>query len=80
MIDPCIRCNRPISMRKGRKYKAKVGPLFVVSKECELLNSARNIPGIDIETVNNLNTELLAPGTHPGRLVVWSKSAIQNLK
>jgi len=66
--------------RRGRKYKSKVGPLFVVSKKCELLKSARNIAGADVVQVKDLNAELLAPGTHPGRLVIWTKSAIEKLR
>ncbi|MDH7564851.1 MAG: 50S ribosomal protein L4, partial [Candidatus Bathyarchaeota archaeon] len=38
-----------------------------------------NIPGLDVVTVNNLNTELLAPGTHMGRLTLWTNSAVAQL-
>ncbi len=64
---------------RGRKYQTKKGPLFVVSKDCLLLKSARNIPGIEVIQVNNLNAKLLAPGTHPGRLTLWSEGAIDEL-
>jgi len=30
--------------------------------------------------LENLNAELLAPGTHPGRLTVWTKSAFEKLE
>jgi len=30
--------------------------------------------------VENLNAELLAPGTHPGRLTVWTSSAFEKLE
>jgi large subunit ribosomal protein L4e len=62
---------------RGRKYKKKKGPLIIVSKECMLLKSAGNIPGIDVCEVKNINAELLAPGAVPGRLTLWSKSAIE---
>ncbi len=65
---------------RGRKYKKKVGPLFVVSKKCDLMKAAKNLPGVDVVQVKDLNAELLAPGTHPGRLVIWSKSAIDALR
>jgi large subunit ribosomal protein L4e len=29
--------------------------------------------------VTNLNAEMLAPGTHPGRLTVWTSNAIEKL-
>lgn len=62
---------------RGRKYKKRVGPLIVVSdKRSKIAQSAKNIPGIDVANVKELNTELLAPGTHPGRLTIWTKSAL----
>ena len=65
--------------RRGRKMKQAVGPLLVITKNGGIVRAARNIPGIDIVTVDNLNVELLAPGTHPGRLTVWTNSAIEKL-
>ncbi len=62
---------------RNRKYKKRKGPLIIVSKECKLSRSANNIPGIDICEVKNINAELLAPGTVPGRLTLWSKPAIE---
>lgn len=64
---------------RGRKYKRGVGPLIVVSEDHGIIKAASNIPGVDVVTVKNLNAELLAPGTHAGRLVLWSKSAISML-
>ncbi|MFC1727837.1 50S ribosomal protein L4 [Nanoarchaeota archaeon] len=65
---------------RGRKYKTKVGPLIVVSNECILQKTAANIPGVDIIEVQNLNAELLAPGTIPGRLTLWTAEAIERLE
>ncbi len=65
--------------RRGRKMKQAVGPLLVITKNEGIVRAARNIPGVDIVTVDNLNVELLAPGTHPGRLTVWTSSAIEKL-
>lgn len=65
---------------KGRKYKKKKGPLLVVSKKCELIKAARNITGIDIVPVNQINVELLAPGAQPGRLTIYTQAAIERLE
>ena len=65
---------------RGRKYKKRKGPLIVVSKSCSLMKSAKNIPGIDIEEVKNINVELLAPGSAIGRLTLWSEEAITKLE
>jgi len=64
---------------RGRKMKQAVGPLIVVAENKGISKAARNIPGVDVVTVNNLNAEVLAPGTHPGRLTIWTTSAIQKL-
>ncbi len=64
---------------RGRKRKHAVGPLLVVAENGGIMKAARNILGMDVVKVNNLNVELLAPGTHPGRLTMWSKSAFEKL-
>lgn len=64
---------------RGRKMKQGVGPLIVVVDGKSLINAASNLPGVEVTTVTNLNTEMLAPGTHPGRLTVWTNGAIEKL-
>jgi large subunit ribosomal protein L4e len=78
-----VRASRSIragkGKRRGRKMKQAVGPLIVVVEGKRLANAASNIPGVEVTTVTNLNTEMLAPGTHPGRLTVWTSGAIEKL-
>lgn len=62
---------------RGRVYKQKKSILIVTANEP--LDAARNLPGVDVATVRQLNAELLAPGTHPGRLTVWTEGAIREL-
>jgi large subunit ribosomal protein L4e len=64
---------------RGRRIKQAVGPLIVVVEAKAIANAASNIPGVEVTTVKNLNTEMLAPGTHPGRLTVWTNGAIKQL-
>jgi len=64
---------------RGRKIKQAAGPLIVVAENKGIMEAARNIPGVEVVTVNNLNAEILAPGTHPGRLTIWTNSAIEKL-
>ena len=64
---------------RGRKYKKKKSVLFVISTNNGILNAVKNLPGADVCLVKDLNAELLAPGTHPGRLTIFSTSAIQKL-
>ncbi|MBS3150618.1 50S ribosomal protein L4 [Candidatus Woesearchaeota archaeon] len=65
---------------RGRKYRRKIGPLIVVSKECSLLKSGVNIPGVEVVDVKDLNTEMLAPGTHAGRLTLYTESSISKME
>lgn len=64
---------------RGRKMKTPKSFLIVVGEDMGISMAARNLPGVDIVEVHGLNAELLAPGTHPGRLVLWTESAIERL-
>lgn len=65
--------------KRGRRLKVGKGPLFVIDRDEGIASAALNYPGIDVIPVNNLNAELLAPGTHAGRLTVWTESAFNKL-
>jgi large subunit ribosomal protein L4e len=65
---------------RGRRKKMGVGPLIVISENGGIMDAARNLPGVDVAHVKDLNPEILAPGTHPGRLTIWTKSSIEELK
>jgi len=64
---------------RGRRIKMAVGPLIVISKDDGIVEAARNLPGVDVVNIKDLNPELLAPGTHPGRLTIWTSSSIKEL-
>ncbi len=67
--------------RRGRRYKKKKGPLIVVSdKDKNIIKSARNIPGVDVVPVKDLSILHLAPGGKPGRLTIWTVSALKKLE
>ncbi|MHA1908366.1 MAG: 50S ribosomal protein L4 [Candidatus Thorarchaeota archaeon] len=65
---------------RGRKMKTPKSFLIVVGEDKGISLGARNLPGVDIVEVHGLNADLLAPGTHPGRLVLWTKSAFDRLE
>ncbi len=62
---------------RGRKYKRPKSILFVTSEEPS--RAARNLAGVDVATAAEVNAEDLAPGTHAGRLTVWTESAIEEV-
>ncbi len=64
---------------RGRKYKTRKGILFVLASESDLSKSARNLAGADVSLIENINVELLAPGTELGRMTLFTESAIKKL-
>ncbi|HLD81006.1 MAG TPA: 50S ribosomal protein L4 [archaeon] len=85
VLQDVVKAKQKTSIRagkgktRGRKYKERKGPLVVVSQKCQVIGAAKNLPGVDVVEVRNLNAELLAPGTHAGRLSVWSQAAVERL-
>lgn len=68
-----------IGKMRGRKYKKRKGPLLVVDDNTKIAKAGNNIPGLDVVKVNELNTEVLAPGAVPGRLTLFTESALKKL-
>jgi len=64
---------------RGKGLRQAIGPLIVVANDERIGKAARNLPGVEVVTVDSLGAEMLAPGTHPGRLTVWSESALKLL-
>ncbi|WP_247001616.1 50S ribosomal protein L4 [Halosolutus gelatinilyticus] len=64
---------------RGRKYKQPKSVLFVTSSETGPSRAARNLAGADVATAAEVNAEDLAPGAQPGRLTVWTESALEEV-
>ncbi|MEM2104395.1 MAG: 50S ribosomal protein L4 [Candidatus Bathyarchaeia archaeon] len=64
---------------RGRRLKHAVGPLIVVAEDKGIGEAAENLPGVEVVQTKELNAELLAPGSHPGRLTVWTVSAVETI-
>ncbi len=65
---------------RGRRYKNTKSILIVTAEDKGIVKAARNLAGVDIVTFDKLNAELLAPGTHAGRLTIYTESAIVKLQ
>ena len=65
---------------RGRIYKRKTGPLFVISEDKGIGKAVKNLSGCSVCRPENLSAEHLAPGTMAGRLTIFTKSAIEKLK
>jgi len=64
---------------RNRRWKHRLGPLIIYSKNDGLVESVRNIRGVDWCNVNCLNLLKLAPGGHIGRLIIWTEDAFRQL-
>ncbi|MEF8779558.1 MAG: 50S ribosomal protein L4 [Haloferacaceae archaeon] len=62
---------------RGRKYTRPSSILFVTSEEPS--RAARNLAGADVTTGRQVSAEDLAPGTHPGRLTIYTESALEEV-
>jgi large subunit ribosomal protein L4e len=63
---------------RGRRHRTPNSILFLV-KASEGLSGAKNLAGASVKPVALVNVEDLAPGGHPGRLVIFSKSAFEEV-
>jgi large subunit ribosomal protein L4e len=65
---------------RNRRYISRRGPLIVYGTEgAKLVKAFRNIPGVEVASVDRLNLLQLAPGGHLGRFIIWTKSAFEKL-
>jgi large subunit ribosomal protein L4e len=65
---------------RGRPHKNRVSALVVVSKRQGAERAFRNFNGVNVVDISSLNVNDLAPGTQPGRLTIWTESAIKGLE
>ncbi|PNH04532.1 60S ribosomal protein L4-2 [Tetrabaena socialis] len=64
---------------RNRRYVMRKGPLVVFANDEGISKAFRNLPGVEVTSVDRLNLMQLAPGGHMGRFVIWSKAAFEKL-
>jgi len=65
---------------RGRRYKVPKSLLIVIGGESkEIVKAARCLPGVDVVTADHLTVTHLAPGGVPGRLTIYTVSALERL-
>lgn len=62
---------------KNRRYRKSV--LIVVKEGKGVMNAGKNIPGVDVCSINNLTIEKLAPGAMP-RIAIWTEDAVREVE
>jgi len=68
-----------VSKLRGRTHTGRKGPLVVYSEDKGITRAFRNLPGVDLVKVTELNLLTLAPGGHLGRFIIWTQGAVEKL-
>jgi len=64
---------------RNRRFVQRRGPLVVYDSDNGITRAFRNIPGVELTSVDSLNLLQLAPGGHLGRFCVWTQGAFEKL-
>ncbi len=78
-VDDGIKRKTGKSRLRGRVYRTGVGPLIVITNDRGVGKAAGGIPGLGVARVDSLSVLDLAPGGVPGRLTIWTESALGTL-
>lgn len=57
---------------RNRRYVMRRGPLIIYNEDHGIKQAFRNLPGVELISVDRLNLLKLAPGSHLGRYVFFS--------
>jgi large subunit ribosomal protein L4e len=79
-VDENTKRNSGKRRLRGRTYRTGVGPLIVVTNDRGVGKAAGGIPGVGVTRVESLSVLDLAPGGVPGRLTLWTESAMSALE
>jgi len=64
---------------RNRRYVMRRGPLVIYNEDHGIRQAFRNLPGLELISVDRLNLLKLSPGSHLGRFCIWSEGAFQKL-
>jgi large subunit ribosomal protein L4e len=78
-----VKASKKLRRGKGklrnRRTVQRLGPLVVYSEDNGIVQSFRNLPGVELAHVSSLSLLQLAPGGHMGRFIIWTQSAFEQL-
>merc|ERR1712039_154597 len=83
--DDVEKCQQSKQIRSGkgkmrnRRYVMRRGPLVVYNEDHGIKQAFRNLPGVELISVDRLNLLKLSPGSHLGRFCIWSEGAFTKL-
>jgi large subunit ribosomal protein L4e len=68
-----------VGKMRNRRYVKRRGPLIIYQSNDGVEQAFRNLPGVELCSVQRLNLLQLAPGGHMGRFCIWSQAAMEQL-
>merc|ERR1712183_781231 len=83
--DDVEKCQQSKQIRSGkgkmrnRRYVMRRGLLVIYNEDHGIKQAFRNLPGVELISVDRLNLLKLSPGSHLGRVCIWSEGAFQKL-
>jgi len=77
--DDSKQVRRGVGKMRNRRYTMRRGPLVIYDSSEGIEQGFRNLPGVELTSVDNLNLLDLAPGGHLGRFCIWTKGAFDKL-
>jgi len=77
--DKSTKIRRGKGKMRNRRYVQRRGPLVIYNENTPVVKALRNLPGVELASVNRLNLLQLAPGGHLGRFCIWTKDAFERL-
>lgn len=66
--------------RRVNKKKYPKSALVLFDSNCPAIRAFSNLPGVDVVDVDSLKVHDVAPGTHPGRLLLLTQESLQKLE
>ena len=64
---------------RNRRHTQRRGPLVIYNQDNGIVKAFRNLPGVELVSVHQLNLLQLAPGGHIGLFVIWTEDAFKQL-
>lgn len=84
-FDDVERCKNSKKIRAGkgkmrnRRYVQRKGPLIIYNEDHGIRQAFRNLPGVELLSVDRMNLLRLCPGGHLGRFCIWTQGAFEKL-
>ncbi|KAJ3155024.1 hypothetical protein HDU89_007214 [Geranomyces variabilis] len=68
-----------VGKMRNRRHRQRRGPLVIYNQDNGIVKAFRNLPGVELASIDSLNLLQLAPGGHVGRFVIWTQAAFEKL-